>query len=385
MIDQCKKIVAIAIISLAAILGCTINAQAQDIQNVDSLIISAKQALERGNNEEAFSTILSISEIGSGLRTIGEANLQDEFLDYSSAMSDKFPEDSLYVTYCMSGYYLQKKYAYTIKYSLRALKLSSKGKNPDEVYSMICYIISRVLEKLDMFDEALDYINKSIDKNPEEDYKLTKGFILFRANRYQDFINYISDNNNFNGRNIIDVLSNLGWAYLRTGQLSDAKASFDKCISMMEDEDYSHILYCRGYTNMLLGDSISARHDFTQALAMAEVTGNVEALLKANYYLGNTDRASYIADKILADPSMHTHYLDCCNIFALCGDADKVVNILNYIYAKYTCCITTNDIKYNTDFDRIRNDERLQEVLNRNLHHYDNDRTFVKELLNNEN
>lgn len=384
MVKQSIKVVAVAILSIAAEMGCAIKAQAQDIQNVDSLIISAKQSLERGNTEDAFSTILSIEDIDIGLRTIGENNVQDDFLDYSSVLSDKFPNEKMYATYCFAGYHIQRKYALAIKYLLRTLKLAHKEKNPDETYSMICCGISNELELMNMYDEALNYINKSIDIAPIDYYELAKGKILFRANRYQDFINYISDEHHFSLSDSIDALSNLGWAYLRTGKLSDAKTSFEKCISMMDNENYSHILYYRGYTNMLLGDSISARHDFTQALEMAYGTDYIEPLLKANYYLGNIDIALHIADKVLADPDMYDYYLDCCKIYALCGNADKVVKILNFLYVKYTYCLTPDDIKYDTDFDGIRDDESLQEVLSRNLHHYDNDRTFVKELLNNE-
>lgn len=378
---QVRNVLFAAVVLLAIVAGCTREKPSHGVMDDESLLILARQYLAEDRRGDAFSVLGEVGDIGLAVEVAKEANLLEEYVCYTEKQLDKEPTNSMYALTCYLGSMHQGNMGDAVKYLIRLRDIYIESDAHRHVIANCYYLLSVQYTILGMLDDALDNINLAIRYSTfEYSYYDYRGEILMLANRNQQFVAFAKANEGGPWSKNIDNQCNLGWVYFRLGKLDEAKKVFDNCILMMENEDYSYCLYARGYINKQQGLNEAAKKDFSMALKMAEENDNVLVMMRANYYLGNEEKALAIADSVFEEGVARLYYDASC-IYALCEKTDLLVDALNNIYEKKAYSVFTyNDVNIDRDFDKVRDDKGFQKAMSRFRHHYDKDREMVRKM-----
>jgi len=107
---------------------------------------------------------------------------------------------------------------------------------------VIYYNISKLLERIEKFEKALQYSIKAIELNDKHPtLYLNQGFLLVKLKRYGEAITVLEKALNLSKQTQEKsfIYNNLGFAYLKKGELSLALMNVNKSIELYNENSYS--------------------------------------------------------------------------------------------------------------------------------------------------
>lgn len=379
---QVRKVLVVAMVLLATVAGCGRELKAQEVGDYEALRNLVDRYLAENRKEEAFSILVDFDDIDRAVDVANETAILEDYVKHVEKLLDKEPANAKYMFICYVGNMVQGNDANAAIYIYKLRNIFIINEASSDQLAYLSFILSVQYTILGMYDEALQEINIAIRLDPSvDDYYVYKGEILQVSNRNQDFVDYVKANKDSRWSKSVDNIRNLGWAFFRLGQLNDAKKSFDMCILKKGNDDCSYYLYARAYIKKQQGLKESAEKDFYKALKMAEENDNIQVMMRANYYLGEEEKALAIADSVFS-ADIQVQYYDAICIYALCGKIDRLVNAVNNMYEKRMYRIfTTNDVRYDRDFEKVIGNNDFKKAMKKFWHHYDRDREMLEKVL----
>ncbi|MFA6199451.1 MAG: tetratricopeptide repeat protein [Bacteroidales bacterium] len=131
--------------------------------------------------------------------------------------------------YIAQIYYLQEKYSELVKQA-EELSQASNSKRTNETNRML----GEAYCKLERYEEAIPYLEKAVKDNPsataEDNYLL--GYTLCRSDKYAEAIPYLSKAIGNNDSLSQNALYNIGYSYLKTGDKTSARSSFQEAYKL---------------------------------------------------------------------------------------------------------------------------------------------------------
>jgi len=131
--------------------------------------------------------------------------------------------------YIAQIYYIQEKYSELVKQA-EELSQSSNSKRTEETNRML----GEAYCKLERYQEAIPYLEKGVKDNPsasaEDNYLL--GYTFCRSEKYQEAIPYLSKAIGNKDSLSQNALYNIGYCYLKTGDKTSARSSFQEAYSL---------------------------------------------------------------------------------------------------------------------------------------------------------
>lgn len=131
--------------------------------------------------------------------------------------------------YIAQIYYLQEKYSELVKQA-EELSQASNSKRFGETNRML----GEAYCKLERYEEAIPYLEKGVKDNPtatsENNYLL--GYALCRNEKYEEAIPYLSKAIGNKDSLSQNALYNIGYCYLKTGDKSSARSSFQEAYTL---------------------------------------------------------------------------------------------------------------------------------------------------------
>lgn len=131
--------------------------------------------------------------------------------------------------YIAQIYYIQEKYSELVKQA-EELSQSSNSKRTEETNRML----GEAYCKLERYEEAIPYLEKGVKDNPsasaEDNYLL--GYTFCRSEKYQEAIPYLSKAIGNKDSLSQNALYNIGYCYLKTGDKTSARSSFQEAYSL---------------------------------------------------------------------------------------------------------------------------------------------------------
>ncbi len=231
---------------------------------------------------------------------------------------------------------------------------TAKTKNP---FGYLDERISECYYSLGDFDRSLEYINYAISMDSTDTELFRDRADIYagmgnRAKAIEDMDIYVN------------AYPDYYYAYYRRGRFKHLEGQLQKAIddfstAIVLNPNYDNSYDGRGRSYLALGKTDLAKKDFEKVIAMDTIPGERWCAVYAYYFLGKTTEAeNLLREEIQKDTT--EFYTPAC-FYALIENVD---NALFYLQKAYDNGFRRLQyITIDTDFDKIRNNPKFQELM----------------------
>ncbi len=159
-----------------------------------------------------------------------------------------------------------KEYASALDAYYKQLELRPQAEDQNSLMFEMAYMnVARVYYNIGVYEEALCFVNKSIDMCVLNDALLLKANILIRMKRFKEAWKAYDDMRNPYPSQAASAYNGKGWLFGKAGGFKEAFAEYDKVLKIYPNKyTYNY----RGYDYIMLKNYDAAIKDFKQTLSM---------------------------------------------------------------------------------------------------------------------
>ena len=224
---------------------------------------------------------------------------------------------------------------------------------------VVCHWIAQCYKRMGEYDEAMKYIEQSIEMDPEDDnFIREKADLLYEMGAGKEAIatydQYVRANPEY------------FWGYYKRGFLKDNLGDVDGAIedysmAIALSPDYAYSYFGRADMLLLKGDTIGAKEDYSRVVALDTVPEDGSCAHYAYMELGEREKAKEFMRAVLDTVPSAGNYYDAACLYARMGERDSSLCFLRMAlekgYARFA------HMRNDADLDNVRGTEEYRSMM----------------------
>ncbi len=257
--------------------------------------------------------------------------------------------------------------------------------NARDVSDVIISRISYCYNELGDFEQALKYIDKAIELDPEySSYKIRKAYILKNLEHIDEAIALVDS--------CLQEEPDNSWLYAVRGEMKHYIGDLDGAIedyttNIILDDKHKYSYIDRGFIYTQLGRTNLAEADYKKVIEMEDSPEKYEHAMFAYHGLGDDDKAIAVMDTIISrSDNLPGDYYQAACLYSRMENKEKALEYLEKAFEEgYN---RFNHIRMDYDMDFLRDTEEFNSLCNKyetlhkaTLTRDDNDVTVGEEVV----